>query len=210
MTPAQYASAVALLEKRNPGEPLLPTLRRGHSRVNEVYLRAAMRRVAPAGAVTETPPVTKRETRYADQVLQGLWRERTQLFGEMNKRSNHFHECSSDDDRKANSRDIRRIWGEIQRVKEKIEYYEQFGELPAPVDEERFPIPENPVEMVRKLNSIRASISQTKKRLDDLAALPDGHPDRVKIPEYEAKLKDHQLHAGHVQNAIERARIHAG
>ncbi len=205
MTPAQYAAAVALLEKRNPGEPLLATLRRGHSRMNEVYLRAATRRLTP-----DAPPVRKREQRFADQVLQGLWRERTQLFGEMNKRSNNFHECRSDDERKANSREIRRIWGEILRVKERIDYYEQFGELPAPVDGERFPIPENPVEMVKKLNSIRAQISQTKKRLDDLAELPDGHHDRVKISEYEVKLKELQLYSGHVQNAIERARVLAG
>lgn len=205
MTAQQYNEALERVERRNPDEVLLPTLRAGHSRINEVYLRAALRRLPPAPEVPHP-----REQRYFDQNLRELWAERSRLFGEMNKRSNHFHECKTNDERAANSREIRRIWDRILEVKGKIEYYEAHGELPEEVSEERFPLPDEPVALMKKLNSIRAQISQVKKRLDDLGALTQGHPDRSKIGDAEARLAELKLYAAHAEKAIERASVHAG
>lgn len=208
MTRQEYEQAVALVERRNPGDPLLSTLRAGYRPVNEVYLRAALRRLPNLRDNVEIPH--PRNQRYADQTLKAMWAERTRLFGEMNKRSNHFHECKSDDERAANSREIRAIWSRILDVKERIEYYEAHGELPVAESEERFPLPEEPVALVKKMNSIRAQISQVKKRLDDLGALPQDHPDRSKIGDAEARLAELKLYAGHAEKAIERASVHAG
>lgn len=205
MKPLLYDAAVASIQQRNPGEVLLPTLLKGHSIINEVYLRAALRRL-PTATTADTQP----DRAPVDVVLRGLWRQRTMLFGEMNKRSNHFHACKSDDERAANSREIRRIWGEILNVKASIDYYEQHGHLPDPVSEERFPLPENPVDILKKLNSIRAQISQVKKRLDDLVTLPESHPDRLKIGDAEARLNELKLYAGHAKTALERKNLLAG
>lgn len=214
MTRQEYEQAVALVARRNPGETLLNTLRAGYRPVNEIYLRAALRRLPPVGLKTEgiagEERDTQRDRRGADAQLRELWGERTRLFGEMNKRSNHFHECRSDDERAANSREIRRIWSQILDVKERIAHYEDHGELPEPVSEERFPLPDDPVALMKKLNSIRAQISQVKKRLDDLGALPQDDPDRSKIGDAEARLAELKLYAGHAEKAIERASVHAG
>ncbi len=214
MTRQEYEQAVALVERRNPGDPLLSTLRAGYRPVNEVYLRAALRRLPAAKVKTSENGVEERDERPdrggADAQLRQLWAERTRLFGEMNKRSNHFHECKSDDERAANSREIRAIWSRILHVKERIAHYEAHGELPEPVSEERFPLPDDPVSLVKKMNSIRAQISQVKKRLDDLGALPQDHPDRSKIGDAEARLAELKLYAGHAEKAIERASVHAG
>lgn len=214
MTRKEYEQAVALVERRNPGETLLNTLRAGYRPVNEIYLRAALRRLPPVAVKIEEnrlPEIPhQRDQRFADQKLRDLWAERTRLFGEMNKRSNHFHECKSDDERAANSREIRRIWSRILDVKDRIAHYEAHGELPAPVSEERFPLPDDPVALVKKMNSIRAQISQVKKRLDDLGALPQDNPDRSKIGDAEARLAELKLYLGHAEKAIERASVHAG
>lgn len=199
---------LAMVEARNPGELLLPTLRTGHSRVNEAYLRAAMKRL-PDEAAQEPEPALWHDTRYADSSLQDLWRDRGRLFGAMNKLSNKFHDCKSDDERAANSREIRRLWAEILTVKDAIAHYEQHGALPAPVSEERFPLPDDPVALVKKQASIRAVISQTKRKLDELGALADGDPERAKIVDYEAKLAELKLYLGHADTAIKRASIHA-
>lgn len=214
MNKALYDSVVGTIQERNPSEPLLSMLRNGYSPVNAVYLRAALRRLPLAAQKPAENSVQDGDTRPdrgpVDQVLRGLWGERTRLFGEMNKRSNHFHACKSDDERAANSRDIRRIWGLILEAKARIEYYEQHGALPEPVSEERFPLPEEPVALMKKMNSIRAQISQARKRLDDLGALPADHPDRVKIADAEARLQELKLYSGHAENAIKRASLHAG
>lgn len=214
MTRMEYEQEVARIGRINPGEPLLPTLCEGYKRINLIYMRAALRRLPTIGGKTEenTADIVphQRDQRHADQVLRRLWAERSTLFGEMNKRSNHFHDCKSDDERAANSREIRRIWSKILDAKNRIEYYEQFGEIPEPVNEERFPLPEEPVALMKKLNSIRVQISQAKKRLDDLGALPEGHPDRAKIADGETRLQELKLYAGHAEAAIDRASVHAG
>lgn len=208
MSAQQYQEAVERIEKRNPDEILLPTLRSGYCRINEVYLRAAMRRLSTVSMEKIPHP---REQKYADANLRDLWRERTELFGQMNKLSNHFHDCKSDDERAANSRSIRVIWGKILEVKDRIEYYEQHGELPAPADEERFPIPDDLVEIVKKQLSLRAQISQRKRQLDGLAGLHESDPERAKIADIEAKLAELKLYLGHLGKAIEqRARVYAG
>lgn len=204
MSPSDYVEALARIETGNPTEPLLPALRRGWSRVNAIYMAAALKRL-PA-----PEPVWQDQTPFADENLRGLWAERTRLFGEMNRRSNQFHDCKSDEDRAANSREIRRIWGLILAVKERIEHYEAHGELPEEPSEERFPLPDEPVALMKKLNSIRAQISQGQRRLDDLGALPDGHPEREKIADVEGRLAELKLYRGHAENAVKRASVHAG
>jgi phosphoribosyl 1,2-cyclic phosphodiesterase len=46
-------------------------------------------------------------------------------------------------------------------------------------------------------------ISRYKSKLKELGRLPDHHPDRKQIPEYEAKLKDKEIYLTHVQKEID-------
>lgn len=188
MTPAQYTASLALIESRNPGEVLLGTLRAGYSRVNEIYMRSALKRLPEEPEETEEPD-WKAETPYADETLRGLWRERTRLFGEMNRQSNRFHECKTDEQRAENSKRVLAWWSDILAAKAKIAYYEQHGELP-PVTEEGEELPDNPVALSKKLASLRARVSQAKKKLIDLAGLDEGTPGKQsKINAAEDDLK---------------------
>lgn len=185
MTHQEYSQHLLRIERDNPTEVLLPALRSGWSRANEMYMRAALRRVNTVAEKVAEPAIA----RQADGNLRALWSERTRLFGEMNRLSNHFHECRTDADRAGNSAAILHKWQEILAVKSKIAHYEQHGELP-PEPEEEDELPENPVLLSKKLNSLRAGISQTKAKLESAAGLDDATPGKAaNIERLEAKLK---------------------
>lgn len=197
MTRQDYDDLVARIERLNPGEPLLPTLLAGHSRVNELYARAAERRL-PTEISDEPDDAADLAgaTPYADETLRGLWRERTRLFGEMNKQSNLFHSCHTDADRADNSRLVLAWWDDILAAKARIAHYEQHGAMP-PDPEEADDLPDNPVALSKKLNSLRARISQKKAQLRDLAGLDEGTPGKQsKIDAGEADLRGLQHWAG--------------
>jgi len=192
MTPKEYWEKVDLIESRNPHEILLSTIKTGHSAVNEVYLGAALKRLRSMPAPQADPePEEEIEVpeEQADETLRGLWRERTSLFGEMNKLSNKFHDCKTDDQRAKNSKHILHIWQQILAVKANMAYYKAHKSLPEPISDED-ELPENPVALSKKLNSIRARISQKKQVLREIAAL-DEHTEgkAAKIQQGEDDLK---------------------
>lgn len=193
MTTNEYWEAVDDIEIKNPGEPLLATLQEGPSAINEIYLKAAKTRLPEE---IEEPEPGEPQYDGSDETLRKLWGQRTQLFGKMNKQSNVFHECKTKEERSRNSKAILVIWGEIQRVKADISHYEREGALPEVVDPSDS-LPENPVELSRKLNSIRARISQKKKQITEIAGLDAGAPGKQeKIDAAEGDLKQLKYLAG--------------
>lgn len=196
MKEAEYIEHLGRIVRQNPAEPLLPALRAGYSRANVLYIKAALRRMPTAGSDMEAEPRWQDRTHHADETLRALWRERTRLFGMMNKQSNAFHNCRTDDDRADNSRRVLSWWDDILAVKAKIAYYEQHGALPAE-PEEADELPDNPVQLSKRLNSLRARISQKKAQLRDLAGLDEGTPGKQsKIDAAERDLKALKHQAG--------------
>lgn len=222
MNAQEYTAALRRIEDGNPGEVLLPVLRTGHSRVNEMYLRSALRRIPSpqshtrsmspleggrgvnleGGQGREEEPDWKSRTPYADETLRALWRERTRLFSEMNKQSNLFHECRTDADRAGNSAKVLSWWDDILAAKAKIAWYEQHGELP-PVAEDGDELPDNAALLAKKLNSLRARVSQVKKKLLDIASLDEGTPGKQsKINAAEDDLKQLRFMAGKAEEKL--------
>lgn len=196
MKEAEYIEHLSRIARQNPAEPLLPALRAGYSRANVLYIKAALRRMPTAGSDMEAEPRWQDRTPHADETLRSLWRERTRLFGLMNKQSNAFHNCRTDADRADNSRRVLSWWDDILAVKAKIAYYEQHGALPAE-PEEADELPDNPVQLSKRLNSLRARISQKKAQLRDLAGLDEGTPGKQsKIDAAERDLKALKHQAG--------------
>lgn len=213
MTQSQYLDNLARIEQGNPGEVLLPTLQKGFNRANVTYMKSALKRL-PEADPDEVPDQVDEPAapapRPADETLKALWAERTRLFGEMNRMSNHFHECRTDQERANNSKAIQRKWDEIEAVKGKIRHYEEHGEVPpAGGEEEQFPLPDDPIALVKKLNSIRAQISQTEAKLREAAELPEGHPDReTRIQEGEKKRAYLVLYRGHAEQKVRGKTVH--
>jgi len=199
MNERQYKAALAKIERNNPGEPLLSTLMGGWSKINMLYIGIALKRMPTViddeeYEPEEVAPVVIRtknaQSKTPDDVLRGLWAERTRLFGEMNKQSNLFHACKSDEDRAANSEKVLGWWKDILRVKGNVLHYEEYGELPksAAVGDE---LSDNAVSLGKQLASIRARISQTQAKITEVASLDPKTPGKeAKIQDYEVKLRD--------------------
>lgn len=213
----EYKANLAKVEAQNPDENLLKVLKTGYTAINVVYMRAALKRISesayqgnvtvkagkkPAPAVVVT--MKAKPGKKPDETLRALWAERQHLFGDMNKASNHFHKCKTDAERKENSQRIMGIWEKILEVKEKIRHYEEFGSLPEPKQVEKFPLPDDPVALVKKLASIRALISQEQKKLRELFELNDDHPEKQsRINEAEDRRKHLMLYKGHAEQKIQ-------
>lgn len=210
MTKIEFDNWLERIESQNPAEPLLDDLRSGFNRVNLMWMRAAVRRLAekmlekpepmedPAAEETDDEGLPAGEM---DGTLKAMLGEKSRAFSELNRASNRFHDCKTDDDRARVSDDILAIWTKILLLKSKIQHYRLHGELPED-SIERFPLPDNPLDLTKKLSSIRARITQTKEKLEALAALETGHPDRSKIADFEEKLKELRLYKAHAENKL--------
>jgi len=183
------------LIEQNPNHVLLPQLQKGHSTINEVYLRHALNKIQP---VKQVPPVD-------DVDLQKLYQIKSSLFGKRAKLSNRFHDCTTDAQRADLSDEIQVVQRQIERNMKAIKYYEEHGELPP--QDQRFPIPKDPFAIVRKRNSLRSSISRLRKEIDTIGGYPADHPDRKKLPKLEADLNEKKLYLAHVERAIETESI---
>lgn len=201
MTDKEYRRHLAAIEKSNPDEPLLRTLQQGFSRVNLIYMRAALKRLPPAADTVE-PSADDMPGENMPPVVRELWAHKGRLFRERARWSNKFHDAKNDQERKAISDAILRIWNQIQDIERKIGLYEQTGSLPG--EEERFPLPDDPVLLVRKTASIRSLISIQQAKLRDLAKLPESDPTKpAKIEEANAKLAELKLYRSYAERKIQ-------
>lgn len=188
MSEAAYDDLLAHIERQNPGEPLLSTLRAGHSRVNEIYIGVAAKRLPTVIEEEDVPEIVEKPV-FQDDTLRNLWSERTRLFGLMNRQSNQFHTCQTDTERAENSAKVLAWWADIVSVKAKIAYYEQHGEMPVDAEEGE-QLPGNAVQLSKRLASLRSRISQKKAQLREIAGLDEGTPGKQsKIDAAEADLR---------------------
>lgn len=198
MTAAQYNEHLERIEANNPAEPLLRVLRSGWSKINLIYLKSALNRLPKVDPQPENDDNDETTNDANDPIIRELWSQKGQLFRERAKFSNRFHDCTNDEQRKSNSEAILRIWDRIQDIQRKMEYYEDHGELPAGA--ERFPLPNDPAALLKKLMSIRSQISMEQQKLRKLAELSEDDPaKRTKIEESQAKLAELKLYKGHAE-----------
>jgi hypothetical protein len=204
MRESTYIDALEQITLENPAEPLLPLLKNGFSRVNVLYMRSALKRLA------DRPPaeVIPGQNQPPDgDILKSIYREQQHLRGARNKASNEFHNCQSDEARADVSRQILALEGAIAENEKKIAHYQVHNELPTEQTDE-FVIPDDPIEMMKSQSSIRAQISQVKRKLDLLA--DQQQPDQKAIQKYEAKLLKLKLQKGYVETAIKSKSIQPG
>ncbi len=206
MTKEQYNEYLRRIRDTNPKEPLFGKLRAGYSAINVIYMKAALKRL-PKKEVEDAPsPDVEEEENSANPVVKELWIRKGQLFRARAKHSNSFHECKTDADRRAVSEAILGVWRQIQDIEGKIEFYARHGTLPEGA--ERFPVPDDPIALMKKINSIRAQISQRQQKLRAMALLPNSDPEKViKIQKIEAELAELKLYRGHAEK---KANIHEG
>lgn len=208
MTRDAYMEALGRIERGNLNEPLLPTLRGGFTRLNVIYLKSALGRLTvPATSVAAAVVAAPIEEASADEVLKSLYKQQQVLRGEKSKISNGFHNCTTTDQRREVSRRILEKDATIRANEAKIAHYKAHNVLPSEDEDDEFYLPDDPIALMKKANSIASRISQTKKKLDELGALGPSDPARAEIGNYQGKLNRLKLYKGYAEQKIKAASV---
>lgn len=197
-----YAEALAALKAQQPGHLLLRLLSLAETPANRLILERELSKFPDQ----EEAPKEIASPGEQTGVLDGLFRQQSDLFGERRKLSNSFHDCQTDADRRAVSISIQSVQARIEFVRSQIKDFKALGHLPKA--DEKYPVPEDPFKLGALRASLRASISRKTRELKDLAleAL-DGKEDLKKTAASETKLRELQNHLKLVQKSIQDRNI---
>ena len=163
MTEEEYIGHVDALMRSKCGHPLMPSLQRGWSKANVMYLRAVLKvqphppAPSPMERGSEPPPAA---TPFS---LKVLYMRKSKLFGQRASLSNKMCDLpeGKEHDRKRArySDDIQSVQRDIEAVMREIADVES-GEMRE--ISEKPDLPNNEADLLRKLNSLRASRSRQR------------------------------------------------
>lgn len=185
MSVAEYWKNVDWLRSAWPDWVLIPTLEQGFSYPNCIYLTYGLRRMAHK---MDAPRVAEKQllrSHSPEQIKLWFVKKRT-LYGERAKLSNRFHDCSTDEQRAAVSKDIERLQLEIEKVQKVIREWQEKGVLPQKAREE-----DPQMKLLRYgLKEARHAMNRYKHLLQVELRKPDYPKKAQKIAMYERQLRD--------------------
>lgn len=151
MTERQYIEHMEALEASKCGHALMPTLRKGYSRANVLYLQHVLKTL-PA---EDPAPVVAFN-------LKVLYVRKSKLFGQRASLSNKMCDLPEDpayDKQRAKlSGEIQEVQRDIEDVMEQIDAAERGETPPAPAPD----LPTTEADLLRRLASLRASRSRQR------------------------------------------------
>jgi hypothetical protein len=183
MTQEQYKQGFETVSLQNPSEPLLPTLQKGYSRVNALYLQAALNRLDEA-----PPQIEVEEEESDDRENDPRWNELTShiraAYNEVRRIHNLYFACQNQADYIRTATQMRNAWEAVQKSKAARNAYEVGG-----TTEDGEEIPDNPVQLSKMLNSLRVKRKQHQDKIIELGIA--GETEKLKAKESSlAKLKN--------------------
>lgn len=193
---SEYGECLAMLIEEIPDHILIKDLKKGYSVMNALYLGHALKEIQI------DDPVSKIAADPDDSELRKLQREKSSLFGKRAKWSNKFHDCQTNAQRAEVSDQIQIIQNDIGSIMRQIEYYETNGKPMPVIVNEDYPVPASEGDRYKKRASLRAMISQIKKKLRRIADLPKNHPDWKKVEKLERQLSHNETYLIYVDRAI--------
>lgn len=208
MNKTDFLNGLEYALEKMPNHALIPSIKRGYNRVNAHYLSKVLLDIEDAKAQTSIAIVTTKKVDNStiistvDEVYNSISKIISTLFSERAKMSNKFHDCLDDNERARVSMKISNIQSEIKKQLDRRDHYRKTGQLSEDHHSEKYEVPNDPIKLIGKRNSLRSSISRLKKQLLMLAASPEDHPGRKKIKEKEEQLREKEIHLMHVQKAI--------
>lgn len=180
METKEYNDLLKHLEFVNPDHPQLERLKQGLTLTNEIRLQKAL---------ASLPPAPEPEARRSgDAILDRFFTQLNKAFTLRAQASNKFHRLiHTDKDGLMTMRDeseakkiVTEIEGHQRTISDllsRMRHYESTSELlPSTVEGETFQVPTDPIELMKKLNSLRAGISRTKKDLTKI--VKKSNPDK--------------------------------
>lgn len=211
MLKERYWKEVAEIKQQDPGNVLLPHLEKGHTVVNELYLKQAWLTVHKRCTVEEIAPKAVQivqKTIERDEYLNMLFRKKGHWNREQRKvRNNDLIPAKTDAERKkamGKLKDLQEHWAIVQRA---IRVFEDSGEK-IPFEKVEMPEPAadavvvidfdidklSDFELSEKLNTASASVSRINKSIEnhtrlDAQVLEKDHPKHAQYKKLEANLK---------------------
>lgn len=163
MTPAEFQLGIEKLKNKNPGHDILIILEeRGYDLLTAEYLKLALAEPAEEAEIS----------------IARLQKQKASLYSKRAVKSNKFHECTTDDQRKEVSILISSIQTEIVGVKRAIAEYEETGVLPK---KKKRTLPLDGRAQQKKIHSLQSSRSRFSNLLR-------AEKDPEKIKYYEGQL----------------------
>lgn len=175
MTDQDYHRKLDHYIAEHPGDQMAQALKmRGRTRITEAIVTRLHDRPA-----SKANPTEQAQDQGGDQGKDGaFYAKRRRLIAKRVKLSNQFHECSTDGERAAVSKRIEAVEIKIRNMRDAAHADNPFSGMTG-------------VELVRKLNSVRASISRYDRKLKNLKK--DRSPEGVLRYEQTAEKRDQKL-----------------
>lgn len=195
----RFSEGLEILELYAPGHPLFPTLKKGESAINKLYLHQAI-----DSLIIE--PVRTRKKRFTAKNGAPKWLHHRlkELYHVKAKTRNSFFDCRSDAERGEVSDQLIEYRKEIHQLCRQIELHEQTGELveiperPDKIKVEDFDLSDNPYQLVKDLTNVRSNISKAKKSLDKAY----NERNSILIKKYETKLQNLNLKKDAIEHKL--------
>jgi hypothetical protein len=199
MTAEQYRAKLKIIVEYAPNHALLPTLRKGHSTMNALYIENVLGEVLTADAVpppTLQPIVERDPSVVKDEILNSMLGKKYSLKSQLRATSNQFHNCKTTSEAKAVSVRVNDLFDEYRALQRDINYYELYGKMPPSVLDENqasfYVMPTEKAEIEKGINTAHVTISSIKKELDGFGSevlYDTSHPFKGRFRTLEQRLK---------------------
>lgn len=171
LTPNLYATRLATIAAVAPQHPLLPTLQKGYSAINALYMGKVWEEVqqAPTTPSVQEPTAPALPQTERDAIKNSMIAKKVHLMTQLRKISNGFHKCKTVAEGKEVSVQVNALFEEFRSLRDDIKYYETHGRLPPSVSSENaddfFEMPTDLVGIKKNINVCDATISQLHREL---------------------------------------------
>lgn len=177
MTVEQFNSNLKYLKKHDKHNPLLDDIvHMGYTPVSCMYLESALNSMKvphDAQGAIDHPEIL--------QKIRDLITRRSIL-------SNSFHDCNTTHERKEVSILINNVQSELKELYSMQLYYKKYGKLPTPKEKKQFMVPSDPSTRLKKILSLRATISRLKKSIEIKSLKGDLSEAKKRLDAFQSQL----------------------
>lgn len=158
-----FTAGLAYLRKHAPENDMLPIIESmGYSVVACAYLEAELDKLP---VPTLPDPVIHTETHPQMQEMNARLND---LYVQRARCSNNLHECITDKQRAEVVDQITFIQGRIKTAMLSKDFFHLHGKMPEIEEEDKFVIPDNPFDLIKKKDNLCRSILRAKANLKKL------------------------------------------
>lgn len=195
---SDYNARLDHIKIMDPDNVYLERLSKGLTLTNSIIIEREFNKLPP--------PKPARKKKQGDPIVERFTVKISKLYSQRAKLSNSFHVCKTNDDALDICMAIEDVQREIAQQLQYRQYYIDKKELPLiPNEDSEFDIPSDPVELMRKQNSLRSNISRTKAELKNINKTKAAD----KWDKANGKLQKLITHLKYVEQSIESKTVHS-